>query len=702
MRRMCCLLLTAVLMLMVCHFNAFAWSPVPIKEDPLVYMPGTQPLDGQRSIIESPNRCTNCHGNYDQEIEPAYNWQGSMMAQAARDFLFYSCMTVSAQDSIWAVGTPNALDICERCHFPKGWLEGRSDPPNASAMQGADFDGIHCDVCHSMYDPFFETTFTGERESDDPLYWDEANNSGTLSQPAATETYYEDARQAAESSFFTGGTFSEPYFIDNLPPEDYTENASGQFFVDDRRAKRASFADADARHDIDYSRYHKSKYFCSTCHDVSNPVLANIGDDPAAGNLTTELNSAFSYYHVERTFSEFMLSAYGKQGGSAGIGYFAPDVFSTSHPDNAIASCQDCHMADKEGQAARQRSAVLHTQESAEHPETGLPVHDMSGGNAWVSTVLASTVPGAVNFDEENRRLLGRGAQVLTLDFDQGLALNPQSLLATADRAMKQLHVAADLRDSDYDRETGLLTFKIQNQTGHKLITGFPEGRRMYVNIKAYDSGDLVYEVNPYDYQAGTLKGLKATYDGQDDVPDPAQLLPTEIYEDELVYEMKPTSALTGEDKTFHFALATGRYKDNRIPPKGFDIDNAATRICVPVKGGADKPDLFSAEEYAGGYDQVAIQVPAHADNIVITLYYQTTSREYIEFLRDEINGNAATLTLDPSTGLNPAGGTETYIIQSDPFFTQLKAWGDTLWQLWLHNMNVTTAAPYPMVQLSL
>ena len=25
-----------------------------------------------------------------------------------------------------------------------------------------------------------------------------------------------------------------------------------------------------------YSRYHKSRYFCATCHDVSNAVLANL------------------------------------------------------------------------------------------------------------------------------------------------------------------------------------------------------------------------------------------------------------------------------------------------------------------------------------------------------------------------------------------------------------------------------------------
>jgi hypothetical protein len=134
-----------------------------------------------------------------------------MMAQASRDPVFWACMTVAAQDSHWAIGTPNAVDICERCHFPEGWLGGRSDPPNASAMTGSDFDGLHCDFCHTMWDPFFEITFNGTREGDDWLgYWDEAT---TLSQTEADITYGEDASLAQGISLFNG----DPFFIGNVP-----------------------------------------------------------------------------------------------------------------------------------------------------------------------------------------------------------------------------------------------------------------------------------------------------------------------------------------------------------------------------------------------------------------------------------------------------------------------------------------------------
>ena len=83
----------------------YAWTTVTVVDDPLVYMPGTQP--GQVAL-QAPTRCMNCHAGYDAAVEPGYNWMGSMMAQSARDFLVWSCLTVSAQGSIWGDGRPKS------------------------------------------------------------------------------------------------------------------------------------------------------------------------------------------------------------------------------------------------------------------------------------------------------------------------------------------------------------------------------------------------------------------------------------------------------------------------------------------------------------------------------------------------------------------------------------------------------------------
>jgi hypothetical protein len=253
------------------------------------------------------------------------------------------------------------------------------------------------------------------------------------------------------------------------------------------------------------------------------------------------------------------------------------------------------------------------------------------------------------------------------------------------------LQNAISMTNASYSLGDSEFTLRLQNHTGHKLISGYPEGRRMFLNIKAYANGQLIYEINPYDYAVGTLKGLEHAQSSP-------ELSDWEDYEDELVYEVHQSSSLLGVNETFHMALATERYKDNRILPKGFRIAEAATRLCEPVWHGVSDTNFHSSgnyytqAEYEGGYDEVTVDLPAGTERIEAGLYYQTTSREFIEFLRDEINGTNGTL---PNT--IGAGGDLPYLAQTDPFFSGLKAWGDTIWQLWEHNMDVPGAAPVLM-----
>lgn len=667
------------------------WTPKPVKTDVLVRMPGTQP--GQGVVVRSSQGCLGCHGGYDLNVEPAFHWKGSMMAQAARDPIFWACLTVAAQDAIWAVGNPNATDLCLRCHFPGGWLEGRSDPTNASLMRGEDYDGMACDFCHRLYDPFAKTTFAGTREGNDwSGYWDEKGNTGpgsnTLSQNAATQTYGDDRALFPTIKRFSG----QPFFANDLPVyPTYAENVSGQYFVTPNDQSRGPFADVMRRRMYRYSRHHKSRYTCGTCHDVSNPVLANLNkplpDLSGGRDPISEQYTASRYYHVERTFSEFMLSAYGRGAGAA----TNPEFQAQGAPTVTwVAKCQDCHMRDVTGRATAMHMARVRPTQSTEHPKSGLALHDLTGGNSWISRILASLDPNGPVYDAKNAQILGRGPNVLTLDLSAGESpvRNGAALKAGADRAALQHRLAATLKDLTYDPVSGRLGFKVQNNTGHKLISGFPEGRRMFVNIRAYSgNAALIDEVNPYADNVGTLKGLPNS-------PSSPPLGPNERYADDLVYEMKHESSLTQEPQTFHFVLATGRYKDNRIPPRGFDIANAPVRQCEPAWRGAAAPGYFTAAEYAGGHDAVNLTIAKGAAKIVISLYYQGTSREYVEFLRDEINGTKKTL---------PASA---YIAQTDPFFSRLKAWGNTMWDLWYHNHGLDSSGarvagivPAPMTQ---
>ncbi len=660
-----------------------------MADDPLVRMPGTQPA--QNVALESPNKCDNCHDAYDPNVDPAFFWRGSMMAQAARDPVFWATFVVALQDSIWLLGTPNAGDLCLRCHTPPGWLGGRSDPPNASALTGADFDGVTCDSCHRMIDPFFEQTFAGTREGSDWVgYWDETDLSARPSSTEAQTTRQADQTETGLLTLFNGKSMYDPATY--LPAlAGWNENASGQYIVSTSLDKRASFADTNEKHGRFYSRFHKSRYFCAACHDVSNPVVANLpyANTPPGNGTTTlpsEMQPANSYGHVERTFSEFMLSSYAVGAGAFGTGAFAPSTFKTSHPGNRIASCQDCHMPDRVGAGCNKSGTLVRPAGSTEHPKSGQPLHDLTGGNTWVPWLLASTVAGSPNYDATNASLLKQGAAALTLDFSQGQALDANALLDSVVRATQNLQRAASIEALSYTPSSGALSFRVRNHTGHKLISGYPEGRRVFVTVKSYVSGSVAYTINPYSASAATLKGL-----GTATSP---PLGANEKLEDNLVYEARTQSTATGEAHTFHFVLSSGRVKDNRIPPQGFRINEAAARLVQPVINGVHSPTYFTAAEYAGGFDDVQLTIPAGADGVEVSVYYQSTSREYVEFLRDEIKGTGATLTLPP-----PSGETNAYIAQTDPYFSALKAWGDTLWQLWDHNKTVPGAAPVLMAQ---
>jgi len=667
--------------------HALAWTPKPVADDPLVRMPGTQPHQVD-SLASDNKQCAGCHSMF----EPNH-WYGSLMSQASRDPLFWAGMTVAAQDSIYVLGNPNAADICIRCHFPQGWLDGRSDPPNASLMTGEDYEGVTCKVCHYMFDPYYQTTYNGTREGSDwTNYWDEIS---TLPQTLADATYAADSLSASLISLFNGN----PFFSNNVPVNaGYSENGGGHMFLNPRNldtgktyAKRGPFADAVAKHEMIYSRYHKSKYFCGTCHDISNPVLANLAyvtNAPGDGVtiLPSESQPAYSYGHVERTFSEFMLSDFGLLGGASGTGPYDPAQFETSRTGNKIATCQDCHFQDLPDGNKAANSGLYRTDDSTGvHPQSGVPQHRMIGGNLWIPYILASIDPGSSNYDPINETLLTQGPAALTLDFSQGTPLNPVLLLETVALSGQMLQDAISMPYANYNLGTSEFTLRLQNHTGHKLISGYPEGRRMFLNVKAYANDVLIYEVNPYDYSVGTLKGLDHA------LSSPA-LTEWEDYEDELVYEVHQSSAiLTNEHTTFHMALATERYKDNRIPPQGFRVAEAAARLSEPVWHGVSDTNYFTAAEYAGGYDEITLSLPAGTERIEAALYYQTTSREFVEFLRDEINGVGGTLT---GTG---AGGDPPYIAQTNDFFSGLAAWGDTIWSLWTNNMNVPGALPVMM-----
>jgi hypothetical protein len=508
-------------------------------------------------------------------------------------------------------------------------------------LTGADFWGVQCDFCHKMIDPFAELGQPDVPADTDPTAISMAQ--GTLARDISVllnHTLFNG------TSFLNSSTNLPTFWGDGQLPN-YVESGGGQFFIDNSSAKRGQRYDATVSHDFKYSRFHDSKYFCSVCHDVSNPVLASVSFE----NETPETLSPQAYCHVERTNSEFQISAFGEGGAETDI----EDI-------DWANKCQDCHMRDVTGEASKISS-------SSERDD--LSMHDFSGGNQWTQRILASTDQSGPAFDQYNYDILS-GAKYDGAEIDvQGLQGYGDELICGAWKSINQLEEAANLSLEGEDLDQ--ITLKVKNNAGHKLLSGYPEGRRMFLNIKFFDaSGNILGEVNPYEPLITSQDG-----NGDEQYVSGGNLTKTH---DEMVWECEMTSTLTGEEKTFHFVLGTDRYKDNRIPPKGFNTSAMYSRLIQPRWEGEDAPDYFTAEEYAGGYDRLIIDKPQDTAYWNATLYYQTTSKEYIEFLRDEINGNGDTLQ---GTG---AGGDPPYLVQTDPFFSNLKGWGDAIWDLWLHN----------------
>jgi hypothetical protein len=575
---------------------------------PEIMQPGTQP--GEVGQLETPDKCDNCHGGYDPALEMAHLWRGSMMANAGRDPLFWATVAVAEQDF------DGAGDLCLRCHSPAGWVGGRSVPTDGSALNQKDADGVQCDLCHAVTNP------------------DDSEHLGVQVPPFLAN--------------------------DEVPAPD-TEGyyGSGMYVLWSSSSKLGPYDDAEARHQFEKSLFHRDANFCGTCHDVSNPAVGDLAPNNGAmvplepgtfsGILGSPVdgkaafnNPPYAYGIVERTFSEFIASAlddwpvanFGDlptdlQDGALLAAYEAAMATGAQGNYADLApryfTCQTCHMPARIGPGCDKRGAPI---------RWDLPLHDMTGGNYWVPDAI-------LHQDSLGQLRLGGGLTDI-----QVVALNDGK-----ERARAQLELAAALEVTDN-------TLKVINLTGHKLISGYPEGRRMWLNIKWYDADNaLLREDGEYGTVDVTLNGTPLTVETLVD-PEGTYLYEAHYgmtkewglqlqslgYPDDFVLSYDrvtgaPTHTLAtlvalpqGEYvETFHFVLNNKVAKDNRIPPYGMSYDEAEERNALPVP--ADQYGNPGAGGTYNYWDEIQLDPPADAAYATIELKYQPTSWEYIQFL---------------------------------------------------------------------
>jgi hypothetical protein len=499
-------------------------------------LPGSQPNQSGTFTASC-----ECHDGYNAAVEPSFNWKGSMMAQAARDPLFYAAMAIANQDAAFSG------DLCIRCHSPVGWLEGRSTPTDGSALIAKDREGVQCEFCHRMVKP------SARGVNPYPL---DVSYRTVISGYSSTSTYGRDTT-----------------YLNTLSPRP-TLTGNGMYVVDSDATRRGPRTDADPRHPLFYSPFHRDAAYCGTCHDVSNPAFQKNVD--GSGNFYYTLNTLntpppspdpYTQFPVERTYSEWLMSAY-----NTAQGVYAPQFGGNRQ---YVSTCQDCHMRDVTGKAAQQGNVAT---------RTDLALHDMTGGNTWIPKTIPTFFPGETS----------------AAALDSGIA-----------RARYMLKNAATLQVIE---EPPNIRVRVTNETGHKLPSGYPEGRRMWINVKAFDATmNLIAEFGAYDTNTATLTTSN-----------------TKVYEVKLGMspDILAATGLTNESdgSSFHFVLNNMVVKDNRIPPRGF-TNQAFKDIQSPPVGYS-----YSDGQY---WDETVYTLPSQAIWYEVSLYYQTASREYITFLRD-------------------------------------------------------------------
>jgi hypothetical protein len=199
-------------------------------------------------------------------------------------------------------------------------------------------------------------------------------------------------------------------------------------------------------------------------------------------------------------------------------------------------------------------------------------------------------------------------------------------------------------------------TLRVTNLTGHKLISGYPEGRRMWLNVKWYDaSNQLLREDGGYGPIAVSgipgVTSVKTIVNPSHTRIYEAHMAMTQDWAATLLTMNKPANLPLSFDRTtgavtmtlgqlaaqpsgtyaetFHFVLNNHVAKDTRIPPFGMDYEEARKRNALPVP---DTQFRLNTTTYRY-WDDVPLNPPSGADWAEIQLLYQPTSWEYVQFL---------------------------------------------------------------------
>jgi len=343
-----------------------------------------------------------------------------------------------------------------------------------------------------------------------------------------------------------------------------TNLGNAQYVLSPTEVRFGPHATIDSiRHEGAASAWLADSRMCATCHEITNP------GQPQRLPDGTDTGRRFP---LDTTYSEWARSDFAAAGSPA------------------AATCQDCHLP-RMGMPAF--TATNTTAVRRDNPRR----HDLVGANAWGLRVLArmrGEVASGEFYDPD------------VVPFYEAGARRAEAMLRGA--------VTLEIREAPATVAAGAeatVVARITNRSGHRVPTGYADGRRVWLEVALLDaSGREVVVSGAYDVAQARL-----------DTAD-RQL---------KVYEAHHGRAGMGGGE--HIALHDAVIKDTRLPPQGFR----------PLPGhepvGAD---------YAGGvggalrhWDDTRYTFTVPRDlrgpiRVRVRARYQTTTREYVEFLQRE------------------------------------------------------------------
>jgi fibronectin type 3 domain-containing protein len=649
------------------------------------------------NVFEFIVTCGACHGGtVDQQVAHMGNWGGTAMASAARDPVFRANQMIVNAAIRDATGEDGAGNMCFRCHSPNGWYSGRFDPTLAGAADGStmlhsillstDDEGIACEACHRTMGGV--THRRGDLDPNDPAWNMLGGVGGYPGAPwfdpgwphdgmpyvdqdghptlAPGNPYGDTTLQFADGMTYIGryaGTANISWSdVPLVPGSPYTGQTYGVYpggwfdaLGNDLGGQPAIGPDGVSpviQLDVpvgppmnpngtpNYAAqsmspehttvkfpnmppapgFLQTSEFCGTCHDLTIPIL-NHG------------------MPEQRTYTEWKYSAYGREG-----------------PE--FTTCQQCHMPrlsheyTDDAVASFSADPVIAGGFPYAKSRTNTAVHKLAGANRDLPEMMKAL------YREVDFEVIGGAGVEGGGNFGVGTGNDPRIFPGMlSDRTSmwerNRRNTDVSLRDAvdveivapptliDEQSQTWKMQVKVVNRTGHRLPSGYPDGRRMFLGVLVTDANDVPwYESGWYDDEAARLYTDSARTELR-------RALTNEIDQGEnavMVYERVTGTCVFGERDRIACEPSLSLLNDhilfdNRIPPFGFSYEQYRQS---GVKFYTYDPDFIPTEDpnrYAGGqnFDVVTYTFRAPADaqlSARAEVFYQSHTREFMDHLR--------------------------------------------------------------------